>query len=642
MDEGRQVEARIPMSDGVDLAATLYLPGGDQPQPCLLEALPYRKDDLTSTYASEYERFRDEHRYAVCRLDLRGTGSSGGVADDEYPEQEQRDLVEVIAWLTSQDWCSGRVGMYGTSYSGFNAIHLAMEQAPGLGAIVAIYATDDRYTDDVHYLGGALKWLDLIDYCHYMTPMNALPPVPALYGEDWREEWRRRIDRHEPWLFTWLAHQRRDEYWEHGSLRPDYARVQVPTMIIAGWADGYRNNSLRTAAALRQAGVPHRVLFGPWAHAGTASSRPGPRIDSVPEMARWFDRWLRDQADPADGCAVPGATVEYYARRSTRPEPDLVDMAGEWRAEVWPSPRVEQQRLAVEAREPYPVVPQVGTAAWISCAGHAPYGLPYDQRDDDARSLVWEWDAGGLDLLGHPRLRLRVVSSAPVAFLSAKLQDVFPDGTSANLSRTLLNLSHRDGFAEPTPLPVGEPVEVLLELDATSWVFDDGHRLRLAVAGSDWPNSVAPPVPLTVEVLGGELVLPVVVEPSPFSPPSFIAGDPPEDVDPDVTWQVEHDVLRRRTACVVDHGSTWDTPYGQAAEHYTGRVEIDHQSFEQRATSEVDFTLRWPEATVATRATLVATADAEQFEVVVQLTATEGATVVAEREWRRAFPRDLA
>lgn len=114
-------EVRIPMVDGVELAATLYLPAEEAgPQPCLLEALPYRKDDLTSSYAPSYVSC-ENHQYAVCRLDLRGTGSSGGDATDEYPEAEQRDLAEVIAWLAAQEWCDGNVGMWGTSYSGFNS-----------------------------------------------------------------------------------------------------------------------------------------------------------------------------------------------------------------------------------------------------------------------------------------------------------------------------------------------------------------------------------------------------------------------------------------------------------------------------------------------------------------------------------------
>ena len=83
------------------------------PQPCLLEALPYRKDDLTSSYAEGYRSLRDEHGYAVCRVDLRGTGSSAGDATDEYPLVERTDLCTVIAWLAEQEWCDGNVGMFG-------------------------------------------------------------------------------------------------------------------------------------------------------------------------------------------------------------------------------------------------------------------------------------------------------------------------------------------------------------------------------------------------------------------------------------------------------------------------------------------------------------------------------------------------
>src|SRR4029079_15705629 len=119
-------------------------------------------DDLTSSYAGEYERLCNEGRLAVARVDLRGTGSSEGLATDEYPPEEQDDLVEVIAWLAAQEWSNGRVGMFGTSYSGFNSLQLACEQPPELGAVFAIYSSDDRWTDDVHWRGGALKLVDLV------------------------------------------------------------------------------------------------------------------------------------------------------------------------------------------------------------------------------------------------------------------------------------------------------------------------------------------------------------------------------------------------------------------------------------------------------------------------------------------------
>ena len=167
------------MEDGTRLAARLFLPD-ELPAPAIVDALPYRMDDLTASYASEYERLCEEGGFAVCRLDLRGTGSSEGIALDEYHAQEQADICEVIAWLAAQDWCTGKVGMYGTSWGGFNSLQVAMERPPALHAIVPIYASDDRYTDDVHYMGGVLKAIDLVDWVIYMAACNVLPPVPAV------------------------------------------------------------------------------------------------------------------------------------------------------------------------------------------------------------------------------------------------------------------------------------------------------------------------------------------------------------------------------------------------------------------------------------------------------------------------------
>ena len=130
----------IPMSDGVRLAATLFLPDEPGPWPAILEALPYRKDDITGRSRSEYHRLA-EAGYVLCRVDVRGTGSSEGAATDEYPLVERTDLATVIDWLATRDWSTGNVGMYGTSYSGFNSTQIAMERPPALKAIIPIYAT---------------------------------------------------------------------------------------------------------------------------------------------------------------------------------------------------------------------------------------------------------------------------------------------------------------------------------------------------------------------------------------------------------------------------------------------------------------------------------------------------------------------
>ncbi|MGE0818439.1 MAG: CocE/NonD family hydrolase [Candidatus Nanopelagicales bacterium] len=650
--EGTKVDAWIPMSDGVFLAVTLYLPDASHgPQPCILEALPYRKDDMTSSYRPEYVRLRDEHAYAVARLDVRGTGSSGGRATDEYPEQEQRDLAEVIAWLAAQEWCDGNVGMYGTSYSGFNSLQMACERPPHLKAVIAIYATDDRHTDDVHYMGGLRRWIDLVDYCHYMTPMNALPPVPAVFGPTWRDEWRARIDEHEPWILNWFAHQRDDAYWRHGSVRPAYDRIEIPSMIVAGWADGYRNNTFRTMERLGENGVPRRLLAGPWSHAATSSSLPGPRIDLVPEMVTWWDRWLRGADNGIDG--QPEAV--WYVREFTPPAPDLDVVAGEWRADTWPSPRSSVLEVPLDARAAYAVKPDVGTAAWISCAGHLPYGQSLDQRHDDADSLTWDLDpsqlavGGTLEIAGHAHVQLSVSASEPVATVSVKLQDVAPDGTSVLVSRGVLNLTRRGGMAVVEPLVPGEVYDVDVEIEAAAYRWLPGHLLRVAVAGADWPNTAAPPLPVTLTVHGGRLVLPAYDATGAPEPPSFVPGDETSsESDHGVVWRVERDVLARRTTCVIDHGSAYDAPYGSVVEHYGGRVSVSTRTFEQTAASDVSFRLSFADdgtgepVSVTTRSVMEVHAGERTYDVRIAMTCTEGDTVVAERRWERQFPRDLA
>ena len=654
----------IPMEDGVRLAVSLFLPEGageGRAAPVVLEALPYRKDDATASYRPEYERLCGEYGYAVARVDLRGTGSSEGIATDEYPASEQADLCQVIAWLADQPWPTGAVGMSGTSYSGFNALQVAAERPPALRAIIAIYASDDRYTDDVHYTGGALKLLDLVDYPLYMVALNALPPVPAIAGPDWRERWRARVEGLEPWLLRWLEEQADGPYWRQGSLRPAYERIACPTMLVAGWADGYRNATFRMLERLR---APARLLFGPWSHMAIDTSLPGPRIDLVPEMVRWWDRWLRGRRNGVD--EAPPVTV--FVRHATRPAPDLDEVAGSWRDEpVWPPERARSLTLPLSGAAPasegvdrLAVRADVGSAAWISCAGHLPFGQPDDQRSDDAWSLVYDWDLDEeLEILGHPRLAVRVGSSAPVAFLSAKLCDVFPDGTSALVARGFLNLAQRRSRTDPEPMRPGVVEVVELELDATSWVFPAEHRLRLSLAGTDWPNLVPPPAPvtLTVERDGSALTLPALDGPSPSPPPTLPPPRPadrpastpdqrprsmPSPPDPPTRWRVVRDVLGRRTEAEIDHGGRTELPDGAVlVERYQGTVGTALEPGPTWARGSASYRVEWPEATVATSVRLDLRGDADAYEVQLDLEAREGDELRWARTWRRRIPRHL-
>jgi putative CocE/NonD family hydrolase len=644
----------IPMADGVRLAATNFLPDDrPAPWPAVLEANPYRKDDCTQSYWSEYRRLRDEGGYAVCRVDLRGTGSSEGLATDEYPEQEQDDLCEVVAWLAAQEWSTGAVGMYGASYSGFNSIQVAMRRPPALKAVIPIYATDDRYHDDVHYWGGARRGLDFVDYPTYMVAMNALPPWPSIAGDGWRAQWQARVERLEPWMLRWLEEQVDGPYWRHGSLRPGYDRVACPVMIVAGWADGYRNATFRVFERLSG---PKRLLIGPWSHTSTATSLPGPHIDLVPEMIRWWDRWLRDDRGTGLDDEPP---IVVFVRRSTRPAPDLAEMRGEWRFEPsWPPERLRDVPMdltgATGSGDELEVRADVGITGSISCAGHLPFGQPWDQRADEALSLVYDWPTldRELEIIGHPRLEVTVTSSAPVAFLSAKLCDVFEDGTSALVCRGFLNLTHRESHETPEPLIPGQAYRVAFEMDATSWVFERGHRLRLDLAGADWPNVWPPPSPLTLAVdrAASRLILPVDGPPPIDQRPALPEARDDEKVrgasdhDTPVVWREERDILGRETRVVIDHGTDDVIETGvRSSERYRGVTGVSIEDPGKAwAEGRASFTLEWPEATATSEVRTRLESDASTWHVTIDLDVSENGEPRWSRHWERRFPRNLA
>jgi predicted acyl esterase len=635
----REQEARIPVRDGSWLAATLYLPEESEgPQPCLIEALPYRKDDLTSSYAPTYRSLCVDHRYAVVRIDVRGTGSSPGDAVDEYQAAEQRDLPDAISWIAAQDWCDGQVGMFGTSYSGFNSLQIAAERPAELKAICAIFATDDRWTDDVHWRGAALKLVDLVDYPHYMTPMCVLPPVPAVWGEGWREEWERRLETNEPWVLTWLRERQHGPYWDHGSLRlggttSGYERIECPVMVVAGWADGYRNNSFRTVAELARHGVPHRLLAGPWAHADPATAMPGPRIDFDEEMVAWFDHWMRGTGDHEDRCDV-------FIRASTKPEIDLDLHEGRW-VSLPSVPPVTEAALDLAAPVTLAVAPDVGTHAWIDCAAHLPWGLSGDQRLDDERSLTWEVDPPPVPVVGHPVFRARLWATEPAASLSVKLCDVFPDGTSALVSRGTLDLAFRDSVhGPPSPLVPGREVEVEVVLDACAYEWTPGNTLRVSVAGADWPNTIAPPAPVSLTLRTASLTLPFL-DGDDHPVPSFTPGaEHASESAEGIGWSIHHDVLSRTTSATTRSDTRYATPYdGLAHELYLGEVSVDTRTFAQRAHANALYELSWPEAEIAVRSVMTIDVTGASYDVSIWTQAVLNSESISERSWRETIPR---
>jgi hypothetical protein len=301
-----------------------------------------------------------------------------------------------------------------------------------------------------------------------------------------------------------------------------------------------------------------------------------------------------------------------------------------------------------EARTPdvLPIRGDVGVTGSIWCAGLPPFGLPWDQRADEAHSLVFDWPVDAeTEIMGRPRVELTVSSSAPVAFVSAKLCDVAPDGTSALVTRGILNLTHRESHEHPEPIPVGDAVRATIELDATAYVFVPGHRIRLDLAPSDFPSSWPPPSAgmLTVDRSASALVLPTLDGAPVASPPVFAPGAPEGKGVDRVRWEIHEDVLARERAVEIDHGGVRGrVGVTETSDRYHGEIRVRWpEPGHCTATAGAELELAWAEGTVRAESRTLLRSDPETWHLEIELEVFDGDERIAERRWERTLPRDL-
>jgi uncharacterized protein len=485
----------IPLSDGCRLAARIFLPEDAEadPVPAILEFLPYRKRDGTAERDALTHPYFAGYGYAGVRVDMRGSGESDGLLEDEYIKQEQDDCLEVIAWLAKQSWCTGAVGMMGISWGGFNGLQVAARRPPALKAVITICSTDDRYADDIHFMGGALLNANL-GWASTMFAYMSRPPDPALVGERWRELWLSRLRQTPLLVETWLRHQRRDGYWKHASVGEDFSRIACPVYAIGGWADGYTNAIPRLLAGLK---VPCKGLIGPWAHKYPHFALPGPAAGFLQDALRWWDKWLKG----VETGIMDEPQLRAWILDSVRPQTWYAERPGRWVAEsAWPAPGIKQHRLflgdpglAERAGPERPLLlsspESTGSHAGIWCPhGFAP-DEPGDQREEDAKSLVFDTEplAARIEILGAPVVELEVSADRPEAKLAVRLCDVHPDGASTRVSYGILNLTHRESHEQPSPLEPDRRYKVRIQLNDIGYAFPPGHRVRLAVSNTYWP-----------------------------------------------------------------------------------------------------------------------------------------------------------
>jgi putative CocE/NonD family hydrolase len=666
LDEGKVLlehDVGIRTSDGLRLSCDVYRPNRPGRVPGLLEHIPYRKDDLDAGSDRATGILFAREGFATVRLDVRGTGNSDGVATDEYTAEEQRDGVEAVAWIAAQPWCTGKVGSWGVSYGGFACIQLAALQPAALKAIAPVYATDDRYTDDMHFSGGALCALELAHYPLRILAMNALPPLP-LDDEPagaFEQRWLERVEATPPWIVRWLEEQLDGPYWRNGSLRPDPSRIRCPALIVAGWRDGYRTAMLRLATSLS---TEWQLLAGPWMHARPDHGIPGPPYPFMGELVRWFRRHLAD-ASPA---VTERPRTVFFLTEFDSPSEPPAEVSGRWLAsDRWPDERgpvtswflsgdgelvTAAPNAARSVRVPFG--PAVGVMSGNWCPPPPGHGLPADQRPDDARSATFTTAplTAAVDVFGQPLVRLRVQHPGPSAIVSAKLSDVSPEGESQLVTSGVLNLSHRDGHVRPEPF--AGTGEVVWELQATGWRFRVGHRIRLAIANGDWPTvwplATTEPIELSLGPDPGSRVeLPgLPPDAAPFTVSGELMTDPGgtgwEDRSKGSTWRIVTDSIAGTSGIEASDGwsarSIEADAFVSESRRYQAFIgEADPLSAEVGGAAT--FRLERPGLAVRSTARGRFTATAESFHYDVRLDLREGRRRVHRKRWRGSVPRTL-
>ena len=651
-------EAVIPLPDGVRLAADLYVPSGGKPGerfPVLLEYLPYRKLESRDSSFGLYSYFV-KRGYVVARVDIRGTGQSEGrLIPHEYSDIENQDGEVVIDWLSKQPFSTGKVGMFGISWGGFNSIHMAMRRPPALKAIIAVDATDDLYQDDVHFMDGIIH----VDSWEMGQDLNNMVPAAPDYKIDERY-FADRFDTR-PWLLTYKRQQRYGPFWKRTTLKERYDAIQIPSFVIGGFYDGYRDSVPRM---LEHVKAPVKAIVGAWHHSFPHDAYPKPQMEWRHEAVRWFDQWLKGR----DTGIMAEPRLAVYVRQWHPPGPYLEEAPGEWRFEEgWPVRRIRERLLypqpshAFAATAPAETVHSLRNVPTNGIEAGGPvmwYGdVAPDQRPTDAWSLVYDSEplTEELEILGLPKARLQVSADAPLAHWFVRLSDVAPDGTVTLVAQAGLNGAHRESDEHPKALEPGKEFPLEIEMHLTSWVFPKGHRLRFAVNNAQWPMLWPSPYPVTTTLRLGEktrLSLPVV--PHEERPkPRFIAPA----TDPDLPGygtleeettsgygeisRIERDVAKRSTRVIATNAGGRQFPWGQSRFEET----ITHEASDAKpevasVRGEYRKTITLPGRLLVFEYDTLFRSDRENFHYTGTKRLRENGVLLREKTWTDSIPRD--
>jgi hypothetical protein len=532
-----EYEVKVPMRDGVRLAANIVRPKAPGRFPAVISYVPYGKDP---------NPFFAQRGYVTVFAEGRGTGTSEGVMADYFLEQASQDGYDLVEWVARQPWCDGNVGLWGGSYGAINATRIAALGPPHLKAI-AVNSSYANFFGDHWYPGGVrtnhpYAW-------HGVMNLLATMLRGPIYDDGKGGKrvaldlWKRHIAENgwRNFFRSQWEHTSYDEYWKEKDLRSKYASFAVPTLQFGNYFDHARNHDecYQNYLVLKAKQVPQKLIVGPWDHGGGGAKYV---LNYQLITLAWFDRFLKG----IDTGITREPPVTIFVMRQNR-----------WRFEQdWPIARTRFTKFyltragTLTLKGPnrpgslrFTYRPWVGSAAgpygtWFDFK-YDDYLVQPDQRVDEAESLTFTSDelAQDLEVTGMAEINFYAASSADNTDFTVKLSDVLPNGKSELVTRGWVNSSYRESnlnprrpeewkFVPPSPIAPGKVYRYRFTLQNISYLFKKGHRIRVTIASSDWPSNWPNPKPAENEIYfaspdqrdASYILLPVIPKQEPALP----------------------------------------------------------------------------------------------------------------------------
>lgn len=563
-------DVRIPTFDPqVTLSADIYRPITNDRVPALVMVLPYRKD--MGAFLDALPRWFAERGYCHVVVDLRGTGSSDGGQRPKFDPGEGDDAIAAIEWAAAQSWCSGNVGMWGTSSGGFITLRAASQRPPHLKAIIPIVCPLDPERAAVHPDGARNDLHQLAIWGGMMLLQQLMPPLLNCASESEQHRWRQRLYDTEPFIFDLARWGPGDPVWRERAVDPKL--ISVPTLCVGGWRDPYVDGAIQ---AYEHVQGPKKLLIGPWMHSWPQDS-PYESIDFLSIALRWWDHWLYGfengvMDEPPVVLNVQGERSCWRGYHCWSPASDELTLGTKVGTVLVPRSGGDSQRMELIA-EYYPDC-TIGALSGLWGIPTSGFGWPLDQHDDDSRALSATGDPLTADLLicGSPEVTVMLARNGyagrEVERIVVRLAEVDPFGRS-----TLITA----GVVCP-----GKPSDIhRVVLRPTACRIRKGNRLRVVISDSDFPRLRPLLDPCILGVTGIDLSVPTVLADAgvALDMPTLPRG---ESATLDGRWTITRDPIRDS----LEIGIGWSTPLARTSQGHTFETHMDTRSTVRRMHPE--------------------------------------------------------